>query len=53
MLIVTHTVQQAMRLGDDTAFMDLGRLVEYGPTSGIFRRPILTETEEYVTGRFG
>lgn len=52
-LIVTHNMQQAMRVSDYTAFMYLGRLVEYGPTSGIFRRPILTETEEYVTGRFG
>ena len=52
-LIVTHNMQQAMRVSDYTAFMYLGRLVEYGPTSGIFRRPLLNETEEYVTGRFG
>jgi phosphate transport system ATP-binding protein len=52
-LIVTHNMQQASRTSDHTAFMYLGRLVEYGPTSEIFRVPRLKETEDYVTGRFG
>ncbi|MCA9212794.1 MAG: phosphate ABC transporter ATP-binding protein [Planctomycetales bacterium] len=52
-LIVTHNMQQASRISDYTAFMYLGRLLEYGPTSSIFTRPILKETEAYVTGRFG
>jgi len=52
-LIVTHNMQQATRVSDFTAFMYLGRLVEYGPTGEIFQRPRLKETEEYVTGRFG
>jgi phosphate transport system ATP-binding protein len=52
-LIVTHNMQQASRTSDYTAFMYLGRLVEYGPTSEIFRVPRLKETEDYVTGRFG
>lgn len=52
-LIVTHNMQQASRISDYTAFMYLGRLIEYGPTSEIFTRPKLQETEEYVTGRFG
>ncbi len=52
-LIVTHNMQQAQRASDFTAFMYLGRLVEYGPTEEIFVHPRLTETEDYVTGRFG
>ncbi len=52
-LIVTHNMQQASRISDNTAFMYLGRLVEYGPTEGIFLAPRLQETEDYVTGRFG
>jgi phosphate transport system ATP-binding protein len=52
-LIVTHNMQQATRVSDFTAFMYLGRLVEYGPTADIFQTPRLAETEEYVTGRFG
>jgi phosphate transport system ATP-binding protein len=52
-LIVTHNMQQASRTSDHTAFLYLGRLVEYGPTSEIFRVPRLKETEDYVTGRFG
>jgi phosphate transport system ATP-binding protein len=52
-LIVTHNMQQAARVSDYTAFMYLGRLIEYGPTSEIFTRPKLKETESYVTGRFG
>jgi len=52
-LIVTHNMQQASRISDYTAFMYLGRLVEYGPTAKIFTRPRLAETNDYVTGRFG
>lgn len=52
-LIVTHNMQQASRISDYTAFMYLGRLIEYGPTADMFTRPKLKETESYVTGRFG
>jgi phosphate transport system ATP-binding protein len=46
-------MQQASRTSDYTAFMYLGRLIEYGPTTEIFTKPVLRETEAYVTGRFG
>ena len=52
-LIVTHNMQQAARTSDHTAFMYLGRLIEYGPTRDIFENPHLRETEDYVRGRFG
>ncbi len=52
-LIVTHNMQQASRASDFTAFMYLGRLVEYGPTRDIFTNPHLPPTEDYITGRFG
>ncbi len=52
-LIVTHNLQQASRASDYTAFMYLGRLVEFGPTEELFLQPRLRETEDYVTGRFG
>src|SRR5665213_676460 len=52
-VIVTHNMQQAARCSDYTAFMYLGRLVEYGPTNTLFLNPHLKETEAYVTGRFG
>jgi phosphate transport system ATP-binding protein len=52
-LIVRHNMQQASRTSDYTAFLYLGRLIEYGPTADIFRAPRLRETEDYVTGRFG
>jgi len=52
-LIVTHNMQQASRVSDFTAFMYLGRLVEFGATEEIFLQPRLKETEDYVTGRFG
>jgi phosphate transport system ATP-binding protein len=52
-LIVTHNMQQASRSSDYTAFMYLGRLVEFGPTDDIFMRPHRKETEDYVSGRFG
>ncbi|MGV6813803.1 MAG: phosphate ABC transporter ATP-binding protein PstB [Phycisphaerales bacterium] len=52
-LIVTHNMQQAARVSNYTAFMYLGRLVEYGPTATLFQNPTLIETEHYVSGRFG
>ncbi len=52
-IIVTHNMQQAARVSDYTAFMYLGRLIEYGPTEEIFTNPKLSETSDYVTGRFG
>lgn len=52
-VIVTHNMQQASRVSDYTAFMYLGRLIEFGPTADLFTRPKLSETEAYVTGRFG
>jgi phosphate transport system ATP-binding protein len=52
-LIVTHNMQQASRVSDYTAFMYLGRLIEYGPTAELFTKPHLPETEDYITGRFG
>jgi phosphate transport system ATP-binding protein len=51
--IVTHNMQQASRASDYTAFMYLGRLIEYGPTATLFQKPHLQETLDYVTGRFG
>ena len=52
-VIVTHNMQQAARVSHSTAFMYLGRLVEYGRTADLFQNPVLPETEQYVTGRFG
>ncbi|MCP4658116.1 MAG: phosphate ABC transporter ATP-binding protein [bacterium] len=52
-LIVTHNMQQAARTSDYTAFMYLGRLIEYGTTSTLFTNPHLKATEDYITGRFG
>jgi phosphate transport system ATP-binding protein len=52
-VIVTHNMQQAARVSDYTAFMYLGRLIEYGPTADLFTKPLLDETADYVTGRFG
>lgn len=52
-LIVTHNMQQAARTSEFTAFMYLGRLIEYGPTADMFLKPHLKETQDYVTGRFG
>jgi phosphate transport system ATP-binding protein len=52
-LIVTHNMQQASRASDYTAFIYLGHLIEYGATTDIFTKPVLRETEDYVTGRFG
>jgi phosphate transport system ATP-binding protein len=52
-VIVTHNMQQAARVADRTAFMLDGRLVEVGPTQGIFTTPNDPRTEDYVTGKFG
>ncbi|WP_349255631.1 phosphate ABC transporter ATP-binding protein PstB [Parvibaculum sp.] len=52
-VIVTHNMQQAARVSDNTAFMYLGRLIEYGATKEVFTNPHSKRTEEYVTGRFG
>jgi phosphate transport system ATP-binding protein len=52
-VIVTHNMQQAARVSDYTAFMYLGKLVEYGPTQEIFERPKIKQTQEYIMGRFG
>jgi len=52
-VIVTHNMQQAARVSDETAFFMLGKLVEVGPTTTIFTTPKQTLTEEYITGRFG
>src|SRR5436190_10531961 len=52
-VIVTHNMQQAARMSDNTAFFYLGELVEYGSTPKIFTNPSETLTEDYVTGRFG
>jgi phosphate transport system ATP-binding protein len=50
---VTHNMQQAGRISDYTAFMYLGRLIEFGPTTKIFTNPGEKQTEDYITGRFG
>lgn len=52
-LIVTHSMQQASRISDDTAFFLLGEIVEFAPTVEIFQRPKNKKTEDYITGRFG
>lgn len=52
-VIVTHNMQQAARISDFTAFMEMGHLVEFGETEQVFTNPTLKRTEEYVTGRFG
>jgi phosphate transport system ATP-binding protein len=52
-IIVTHNMQQAARVSDETAFFYMGRLVEMGPTEEIFTRPKKEQTEQYITGRFG
>ena len=52
-LVVTHNMQQAARISDETGFMLLGELVEMGPTAGLFTSPRDRRTEDYVTGRYG
>jgi phosphate transport system ATP-binding protein len=52
-IIVTHNMQQAARVSDDTGFMLLGELIEFGRTEDIFTAPKDKRTEDYITGRFG
>jgi len=52
-IIVTHSMQQAARVSDNTAFFYLGNLVEFGETREIFTKPLQQQTEDYITGRFG
>ena len=52
-IIVTHNMQQAVRISDNTAFFLLGELVEFGETEKIFSQPQDKRTEDYITGRFG
>jgi phosphate transport system ATP-binding protein len=52
-VIVTHNMQQAARISDRTAFFYMGELIEYDDTRKIFTGPLMKQTEEYVTGRFG
>jgi phosphate transport system ATP-binding protein len=52
-VIVTHNMQQAARVSDETGFMLLGELIEFGKTPDIFTRPKDIRTEDYITGRFG
>ena len=52
-IIVTHSMQQAARVSDITAFFYMGKLVETGETETMFTRPSLKQTEDYITGRFG
>jgi len=52
-IVVTHNMQQAARISDDTGFMLLGELVEMGPTANLFTHPRDKRTEDYVTGRYG
>ncbi len=52
-VIVTHNMQQALRISDNTAFFLLGELVEYGKTETMFSTPKNKKTEDYITGRFG
>ncbi len=52
-VIVTHNMQQAARLSDDTAFFYQGRIVEFGSTTDLFTNPRQKQTEDYITGRFG
>ena len=52
-IIVTHNMQQAVRISDQTAFFLLGELVEYGSTEQMFSQPQDKRTEDYITGRFG
>lgn len=52
-VIVTHNMQQAVRISDQTAFFLLGELIEYGSTERLFAQPREKHTEDYITGRFG
>jgi phosphate transport system ATP-binding protein len=52
-VIVTHNMQQAARVSDQTAFFFQGRLIEIGQTDQLFTRPAVKQTEDYITGKFG
>ncbi|MCM8819358.1 MAG: ATP-binding cassette domain-containing protein, partial [Candidatus Omnitrophica bacterium] len=52
-VIVTHNMQQAARISDETGFMLLGELIEFGKTQDIFTNPKDKRTEDYITGRYG
>ena len=52
-IIVTHNMQQAVRISDNTAFFLVGELVEFGRTDDVFSYPEDKRTEDYITGRFG
>ncbi len=52
-IIVTHNMQQASRVSDYTAFFYEGKLIEFGETEKIFTKPLLEQTEDYITGKFG
>jgi phosphate transport system ATP-binding protein len=52
-VIVTHNMQQAARVSDYTAFMYMGKLIEYGDTDTLFTNPAKKQTEDYITGRYG
>lgn len=52
-VIVTHNMQQAARVSDQTAFMHMGKLIEYSDTNSIFTAPKMKQTEDYITGRYG
>lgn len=52
-VIVTHNMQQAARVSDYTAFMYMGKMIEYGDTNTLFTNPSKKQTEDYITGRYG
>jgi phosphate transport system ATP-binding protein len=52
-IIVTHNMQQAARVSDRTAFFNLGKLIEFDHTDDIFMNPKNSQTEAYISGRFG
>lgn len=52
-IIVTHSMQQATRISDRTAFFLLGEVIEYNETEVLFSTPVHKKTEDYITGRFG
>ena len=52
-IMVTHNMQQAVRIADKTAFFLLGEVIEYGDTDKLFYDPQDKRTEDYITGRFG
>jgi phosphate transport system ATP-binding protein len=52
-VIVTHNMQQAARVSDCTAFLYMGKLIEFGDTNQLFTNPREKQTEDYITGRYG